>query len=145
MRKGLFTASLLVLSSVCFSAPLVTITCQMPKGIGQDYGPTMWARIQADTAHKPPPSKDSFGTHDAQLGVAETFIIDSNKKRVTRLWVDSLEDKKLREEAKTHGIPRPRRRRQPSSLLSVTCRRSSLQLRVNRSHSPCIRSTPRSG
>ena len=49
MRRVL-SGVLLLSPLVCVGGPLLTITCEPVKGVGQDYGPTAWERAVAKAA-----------------------------------------------------------------------------------------------
>jgi hypothetical protein len=104
MRRVL-SGVLLLSPLVCVGGPLLTITCEPVKGVGQDYGPTAWERAVAKADNKPRPPTKFSGAHDAAVEASETYILDSSRAKITRLYHDTEETKKAREDAKTLNLP----------------------------------------
>jgi hypothetical protein len=86
----------------CSADPLVTITCAQPKGLSQYYGIAARDREKAASEHKQPenhlsePDKDGFNAKP-------TFIVDSNRKKLTLLWAESAGETALRQWSKNLG------------------------------------------
>jgi len=70
---------------LCFGVPLVTITCESPKGLTQDYGVTGAQRMQAAGDHKPQPAAHFSGPYEDGFTGRPTFIVDSDRKMLTLL------------------------------------------------------------
>jgi hypothetical protein len=85
--------------------PLVTISCDKPKGFNIAYGTTLKERAEAREKKQPePPPKLTRPNEDGYLGTP-TFVIDSNKKDMTVIWAELPEDVRLRKQAKELNIP----------------------------------------
>jgi hypothetical protein len=91
--------------SLAFAEPLVTISCDQPKGVTMQYGTSFGERLQAYQDKRPEP-KSSFKepTPDRYLG-KPTFVIDSTERKLTVLWAESPDQIELREEAKKRNLP----------------------------------------
>jgi len=79
--------------ALCLADPLVTVTCDPPKGVSQHYGVTDEDRMK--TAHGVP-APHLLPSEPDGYGHKPIFIIDSDKKKLTTLWAD-LPDEKARE------------------------------------------------
>jgi hypothetical protein len=79
---------------VCSAEPLVTITCDPPKGVSQRYGITDEDRMK--TAHGVPAPHLIPPEPDGYKG-KPIFIVDSNKRKLTTLWADAQPNEEARE------------------------------------------------
>jgi hypothetical protein len=85
--------------------PLVTISCDKPNGFRIEYGTTPEERFEASQKNQPsPPPTLSGPNKDSYLGTP-TFIIDSNKTKMTVVWAELPEDLELRKRAKELDLP----------------------------------------
>jgi hypothetical protein len=85
--------------------PLVTISCDKPKGFNIAYGTTLVERADAREKKQPePPPKLRGPTEDGYVGTP-TFVIDSNKEKMTVIWAEPPEDVELRKRAKELNLP----------------------------------------
>jgi hypothetical protein len=92
--------------------PLVTISCDKPNGFNIAYGTSFGQRLEAEQKKQPEPPPALTGPNkDGYVGTT-SFIIDSNKERMTIIWAELPEDIKLRKQAKEHNLPMIHLRRQ---------------------------------
>ena len=94
-----------LLCTAAFAEPLATISCEKPEGSSIWYGISPFERVGAAIANRPQPTEPKLerNAKDAFAG-KPTFIIDSNRKKITVIWNELPEDAKLREEAKKMGV-----------------------------------------
>src|SRR5579864_8682201 len=80
--RAVFAALFSVAPFACYASPLVTIHCEVPKGITQ--------RLAGSA--KPPPAVEQDG-FNAQV----TFIVDSSRTKATQLWTETAGEKSLKQ------------------------------------------------
>ncbi len=102
MRTVLVGVALLA-PLVCSAEPLITINCEAPKGVSQDYGVPGAERVRAATEHKPQPADHFTGPYQDGFTAKPTFIVDSSRKKLTLLWAESAGEKALCELSKQLG------------------------------------------
>jgi hypothetical protein len=103
-----FFALLLSLPLSAASAePLVTITCDQPKGFNITYGTSLRERFEAREKKLPFPTPTFSGPNNDGFLSKPTFVIDANKRDVTVIWTELPEDVELRKQAKKLNIPQP--------------------------------------
>ena len=86
---------------VCTAEPLVTISCDSPKETTQEYGVRMSDRATDTPGHEPQnhltaPEQDGYNARP-------TFVLDSNRKKLTMLWAESAGEKEMRGLSKRLG------------------------------------------
>jgi hypothetical protein len=80
---------------------LVTISCDKPSGFSMEYGISSIDRLRAKIDNEPEPTKPTLkGPTKDSLSIKPTFVIDSNKKKITVIWNELTEDAALRKKAK---------------------------------------------
>jgi len=85
--------------------PLVTISCDKPNGFSIAYGASFFDRVEASQKTQPEPAPALKGpTKDGYSGTP-TFVIDSNRQKMTIIWAELREDVELRKKAKELNIP----------------------------------------
>jgi hypothetical protein len=98
----LFSVSAATVTTSVIAEPLVTISCDQPMGSSIAYGAPSSDRTNARSEPTSPtlagPIKDGFTGKP-------TFVIDSNRKKITIIWSELEEDIKLREQAKKFNLP----------------------------------------
>ncbi len=95
-----------VITTSSFANPLVTVSCDMPKGYSMEYGVSSFERIDAAISEKQEPTNSHF--KEAMKDGYEnkpTFIISSDKKKATVVWAESAKEIKHREQAKSLNAP----------------------------------------
>src|SRR5262245_42166766 len=97
MRLLLSTMALLALTCAhpttkAAAEPLVTISCEKPDGINISYGgASLQESVEAREKNQPePPPTLKEPTKDGYAALP-TFIIDSNKKKMTVIWSELRE------------------------------------------------------
>lgn len=105
--KLLCAATVLLWASVAAIAdPLVTISCDKPEGSSIWYGISPFERVSAAIDKRPPPAEPKLQRNEKDAFAGKpTFIIDTNRKKITIIWNELPEDVRLRENAKTLGLP----------------------------------------
>jgi len=100
------TRGLLVymLSAAAFADPLVTIQCEMPKGVGRYYGVPESERLKAAADHKPPPTGQLSAVYQDGYSQRAMFIVESSRTQLTRIWLENDTDRNRREQQKTLGL-----------------------------------------
>jgi hypothetical protein len=99
------TAIVLLTSPMAKAEPLVTISCDKPNGFRIEYGTSPEERIEASQKNQPSPPPTLRGPNkDSYLGTP-TFIIDSNKTKMTVVWSELPEDLESRKRAKELDLP----------------------------------------
>jgi hypothetical protein len=79
---------------------LVTISCDQPKGSSIAYGVSVAERLKAAQDKNPEPTNPTLsGPTKDGFEARPTFIVDSNRKKITIVWNELEEDTKLRREA----------------------------------------------
>src|SRR5215467_9878882 len=81
-----------VASAKANAEPMLTISCEEPKGSSIEYGSTPAERIAADQKKEPRPSPTLRGPTEDGYSRKPTFVIDSDEKNVTVIWAESRED-----------------------------------------------------
>jgi hypothetical protein len=85
--------------------PMLTISCEKPKGFNIEYGTTLHERVEADQKKQAEPAPSLKGpTKDGYSGLP-TFSIDSNKKKMTVTWAEPPENAEVRKLEKESNIP----------------------------------------
>jgi hypothetical protein len=85
--------------------PLVTISCEKPNGINISYGASLQERVEAKEKNQPePPPTLKEPTKDGYAALP-TFIVDSNKKKMTVIWSELREDAEARKVLKDLSLP----------------------------------------
>jgi hypothetical protein len=85
--------------------PMLTISCDKPTGFNIAYGTSFKERLEASEKKQPEPPPALTGPNeDGYLG-KPTFIIDSNRKKMTVIWAELPEDVELRKQAKQFNMP----------------------------------------
>ncbi len=103
--KKLFIASLLLLSNMVLAEPMMTCTCDQPKGVRTEYGVSLNEYFDAHM-EKRPEAKPSFKEPKPDAFINKpTFIVDSGKTKMTVVWSESDEDIKSRKESRKQGLP----------------------------------------
>ena len=85
--------------------PLLTISCENPDGFSIKYGTTITERIAADQKKQPEPPPTLRGPTKDGYSQKPTFIIDSDRKKLTVIWAESPDDVEVRKLAKQFNIP----------------------------------------
>jgi hypothetical protein len=110
-RSAVFAAIVATVACAAASAkvnaePMLTISCDKPNGFNIEYGTALHERVETDQKKQPEPLPTLRGpTKNSYLGTP-TFIIDSNKTKMTVTWAELPEDVELRQQAKELNIPR---------------------------------------
>jgi hypothetical protein len=78
---------------------LLTVQCEPPKGVREKYG--LGLIIDRKPGAQPTLQGPSPDGYQAKL----TFLVDSEKKKLTVLWAEADVDRAFREEAKKQGLP----------------------------------------
>jgi hypothetical protein len=89
----------------CLADPLVTITCNEPRGTSMEYGTSVQERVHAETNKKPEPKPQLRGPTINSLVMKPTFVVDSGKKKLTVIWSESVSDIELRRKLKSANLP----------------------------------------
>jgi hypothetical protein len=84
--------------------PLVTISCDVPKGVSIGYGTTLLERAEAREKKQPTPPPALSGPNKDGYSNKPTFVIDANKKDMTVIWAEPPEDIKIRKLLKEQNI-----------------------------------------
>jgi hypothetical protein len=85
--------------------PLVTISCEQPKGFDISYGTTLKERFEAEEKNRSEPPPTLRGpTEDGYLGTP-TFVIDSNRRKMTVVWANLPKDEDRKKFEKKWNIP----------------------------------------
>jgi hypothetical protein len=108
MRSAKLGVLVSVVAAPAMAAPLATITCEAPKGVSSYYGVLEIERAMAAGAHKAAPTNHLGGPEKDGYSMRLTFLLDSSRKRLTRIWVETDADRKQREGgAKALGVAVP--------------------------------------
>ena len=95
-------------ASIVNAEPLVTISCEEPSGFNIAYGTTITERVAAEQKRQPEPPPTLRGPTEDGYSRKPTFVIDSDRKKVTVMWAESphdVEERKLRKELNLTPIP----------------------------------------
>ena len=87
--------------------PLVTISCDKPNGFSIGYGTTLIGRFEASKKNQPEPLPALRGPNKDGIAATPTFVIDSNKKKMTVVWAQLPGDVELSKRAKETNTPQP--------------------------------------
>jgi len=104
MRSSTLVVLVCMAASPAMPAPLATITCEAPKGTSSYYGVLGSERVKAAGTHVAPPLNHLGGPEKDGYSQRLTFLLDSSRKKLTRIWVESDADRKQREDAKALGV-----------------------------------------
>jgi hypothetical protein len=109
MRLSLSVTVILALTCIAVPSasaePLVTISCDKPNGVNITYGASLRERVEAREKNQPqPPPTLKEPTKDGYAALP-TFIIESNKKKMTAIWSELPKDTELRKQAKEYDLP----------------------------------------
>src|SRR5690349_5415888 len=85
--------------------PIVTISCDAPKGFRMEYGASARERVQAENDHRPEPKPHFKGPVKDGYKHIPTFIVDSGRKKLTVVWSESAADAEDRQRAKELNVP----------------------------------------
>jgi hypothetical protein len=85
--------------------PLVTISCDKPDGFNIGYGTTLIKRFEASQKKQLEPPPALSGPNKDGIAATPTFVIDSNKEKMTVVWAELPKDAELRKRAKEMNIP----------------------------------------
>src|SRR5690349_20324607 len=85
--------------------PIVTISCEAPKGFRMEYGASARERVQAENDHRPEPKPHLKGPMKDAYTSIRTFIVDSGRKRLTIVWSESAADAEHRQRSKELNVP----------------------------------------
>src|SRR5262249_12009187 len=97
-----------VLSTSSIAEPLLTISCDKPEGSSVTYGVSLSERLNAAAKEQPEPTNPTLrGPIKNGYLAKPTFVVDSNRKKITTVWNEVEEDAKLREQAKKLGLLLP--------------------------------------
>jgi hypothetical protein len=96
--------SLLTIAETAVAQPLLTISCDKPKGFNMRYGVPLHELAEAQQNHRPEPKPSLKGP--TQDGYFETpnFVIDANQKNMTVVWTESPETVAARKSMKQKGL-----------------------------------------
>lgn len=85
--------------------PLVTISCDMPKGFNIKYGASSSEHNEARLKNLPQPLPKLSGPNEDGYLSKPIFVIDANKKDVTVVWAELPRDIALRKQIKKLNLP----------------------------------------
>ena len=94
-----------ILSGPAQAAPLVTISCERPKGYRTEYGASASERVQARIAKVPEPAPRYKEPESDGYTMAPTFVVERSERKVTIIWSEAPEDVSARNEAKAPNLP----------------------------------------
>jgi hypothetical protein len=83
---------------------LVTISCDRPNGFNIAYGTTLTERFDAAQKKLPEPPPALRGPNKDGYAGTPTFVIDSDKEKMTIIWAELPEDAASRKKAKELNI-----------------------------------------
>ena len=108
MRLSLSVTVILALTHIVVPSasaePLVTISCDKPNGVSIAYGAPLQERVEAREKNQPEPPR-TLKEQKNGYAALPTFIIDSNKKKVTVIWSELPKDAEARKELKDLSVP----------------------------------------
>jgi hypothetical protein len=82
---------LLTIAEIAIAEPLLTISCENPKGFRMQYGVSPHDLVEAKQNHRPEPEPRLKGPTQDGYGERPTFIVDANQKNMTVVWTESPE------------------------------------------------------
>lgn len=94
-----------LVSTFSLAEPLVTISCDTPKGSRMEYGESSFDRVQSAIDKKPVPKPRLIGPNADGYDERPTFTIDSTKKKLLVTWAESADELERRKQAKEVGVP----------------------------------------
>ena len=112
MRLPLSTAAILTIAAIskANAEPLVTISCEKPNGVSISYGASLQERAEAKEKNQPEPPPTLKEPAKNGYAALPTFVIDSNKKKVTVIWSElpnDAEAKKVLKDLSSPTLPPP--------------------------------------
>src|SRR5262249_4373946 len=84
--------------------PLVTISCEKPDGVSISYGSSLQERVEAREKNQPEPLPTLNEPAKNGYAALPTFVIDSNRKKMTVIWTELPEDAEARKVAKERNL-----------------------------------------
>ena len=105
MKKFSLTLLACVFPLLSVADPVVTISCDIPKGSSMEYGESSFDRVQSAIDKKPLPKPHLIANKADGYDERPTFIVDATKRKLLVTWAESEDDLKLRKQAKEVGIP----------------------------------------
>jgi hypothetical protein len=110
MRLSLSVMAMLTLASIrvvskADAEPLVTISCNKPNGFNIAYGVSLADHVAATQKKQPEPAPALTGPTKDGYAATPTFVIDSNRTKMTVIWSELPEDVELRKRAKELNLP----------------------------------------
>ncbi|MBI1174787.1 MAG: hypothetical protein GC139_05920 [Sideroxydans sp.] len=91
--------------SFVVAEPLLTISCDTPKGSRMAYGVSIPERVEAEINKKPVPKAHLKGPIADGYLARPTFVVDSAKKKLTVVWSESASDLEQKKKSKELGVP----------------------------------------
>jgi hypothetical protein len=85
--------------------PLVTISCEKPTGFTIAYGVPLTDQADAAAKHQPEPAPALKGPITDGYLAKPTFVVDSDRKKVTIIWVEPPEEVEFRKLATQLNLP----------------------------------------
>jgi len=109
MRWRLLIIAILALTCITMpkakAEPLVTISYDRPEGFSIQYGVPFPESLKASKEKQSEPAPSLKGpTKDGILGTP-TFVIDSNREKMTVTWAELRKEAVARKQAKEHNLP----------------------------------------
>lgn len=105
MNKSSLTLLACIFPLLSSADPVVTISCDIPKGTSMEYGESSSARVQSAMDKKPVPKPSLIVAKGDGYEERPTFTVNSTKKRLFVTWAESEDELKQRQQAKKVGIP----------------------------------------
>jgi len=105
MKKFSLTLLACVFPLLSVADPVVTISCDTPKGSSMEYGESSYARVQSAIDKKPVPKSGLVVNKADGYEERPTFIINSTKKKLIVTWAESEDELNQRKQAKEVGVP----------------------------------------
>ena len=93
-----------LLPSIATAHPLLTISCDIPKGSSLEYGVSIPELAQIEGTSAPAPKPHLKGPKANGYTSRPTFVVDSNKKLLTITWSMSDTDVERMKYSKEHGM-----------------------------------------
>lgn len=105
MKKFSLTLLVCLFPLLSVANPVVTISCDIPKGSSMEYGESSYARVQSAIDKKPVPKPGLVVNKADGYEERPTFLIDSTKKKLIVTWAESDVELQQRKQAKELGVP----------------------------------------
>jgi hypothetical protein len=86
MKKFSLTLLACVFPLLSVADPVVTISCDIPKGSSMEYGESSYDRVQSGIDKKPVPKPHLIVHKSDGYEEKTTFIINSTKKKLIVTW-----------------------------------------------------------